>query len=478
MQSLFDSLQPDAYMQDKPSKGVSAVSYAHLEYDAASLAQLKNIKGWIYTRGAVQPLLSVEALSSDDLWFTNLNWIEYQAIIGASRPHIKSEKFLPIPLSQMRKELGIDTSSDEEFACALIALADNLMRLCAYTYGDDFIKHISTEPTFAQAIAKVLGMADTPPYPANDALHESIIWTALQEKTILNNRAEVDGESVACFRMAMKGHASRIMQCPLPNDSQPWIEVTVEDHELDEFFAQDDLPAIIQIKRLVLPELLAKIYPTHLVGKYNRKDVWLPSIEVKFLRTFGLVEIGRVFVQKAGYLASSPWSERMPSVHRVLELSYSAQLMMHGHLIAASIPLSESYWPLRSFWVTAMDRMLMAIGLFPLQHIEGIEIISYGEGAASIRGPKQAISRAIELAPKFGMLPTQSAWRAASKRMSAETLKSPEWIPAEMSPHEKLAYQLTVYDFSLTLKIDDACMLALHDEQLASQTIQEIMLKG
>ncbi len=448
----------------------TAVGYVHFNYDTASIARLSKLDGWVYFQNARYELASIDELPQDHVWLSNLDWLEHQALVGTKRPNIKSNRFLPMTLDQIRDELAI-SSDDEKFAHVLVTLGDHLLRLCQATYQGEFLRHLREQNTFAQAIGATIGMNKRSQAVIDDELHKQIIWDNLQEQTRL--KTQDPSKPVICLRMPMYRHAAALMQCPLPSEDQPWQEVHVPASSLDEFFARDDLPSIVQVTDLKLPSQLEGIYPSQHSGRYSRKQQWMPNVEASFLRSIGHLEVGRVFIQKGGYRQSSPWNETVPKVTGALQLSYSAQMMCHAHFLSAATQLSNDYWPMHSWWIRSMDRMVMAFAVMPIEAI-GLDLISYGEGCAFFQGTPMQIAKAIDMAPRLGLAPTQSAWRNADPLMSKEILNNPLWLPTELSNYEKSALQLSHREIGLTLRLDEAALMAISSEEMALEAITQI----
>lgn len=452
-----------------------SVGYLHVEYDPESLARLRNLRGWFYCDGRSEQLKSIDALPSGYIWFSNLEWLEHEAFIGDTKPNIKSSRFLPVSLQQLSREIGIPNTNSEVFAKTITTLADNLLRLCQYTYGSNFLRHLLEQPTFAKAIATCLGMDARPQSGIDDELHSHLIWSNLQDHTEIRSLKGLESAPIACLRASVQRHAQNILAFPLPSNTRPWREVTVQEHEMDAFFANTHIPSLVQVKAIKLPSALEAVYPTSQAGRYSRRELWLPSLEANYLRSLGYLEVGRIFIQPGGYLRSTPWSERCPKVQGALNNSYSANMLMHGHLMSATVPIDKHFWPMHAWWVRGMDRLLLAISLMPLGQIEGFQVLSYGSGYVSFTGSPKAISEAIRMCPKLNLVPTQSAWQISDKKASRRVLWDEAWLPEEMGVHEKTSYRITSHGFDLTLRIDEASMLAMHSEEMAEQAINQAL---
>lgn len=456
----------------------TAMGYLHLDFDPASIARLTKLDGWFFCDDQRYDLKHIDNLPRNYVWLSNLDLLEHQALVGPTRPHIKSARFLPMALDQIRGELALKNADDTQFASLLVRFGDNLLRLCQHTYQGDFLRNLTLHPTFAQAIAACIGMNQRQQPKFDDELHTRIIWENLHEQTQLNK--EDPNLPLVCLRVPMYRHTNALLKCPLPSESQPWREVKVSASSANEFFSREDIPSVVQVTALKLPTQLEGIYPTHSGLRYSHKELWLPSLEAAFLRSIGHLEIGRVFIQPGGYKDKSPWSERVPSVTKTLQLSYSAQLMCHAHFLSAAMPLNDRYWPMHSWWIRSMDRMMMAFSIMPIAAIDGIRLISYGEGCAYIQGPPGAIAMAIEKAPHLQLVPTQSAWAACDPQRSEEISADPSWCPDEAggipySVYEKNSMSLSRREIGLTLRLDDASLLALASEEDALQAITQIM---
>lgn len=452
-----------------------SVGYLFVEYDPESQARLHNLRGWYYCDGQTTQLSSINALPSGYIWFSNLEWLEYEAFVGSTRPHIKSSRFLPVSLGQISLEIGMPNTNSEGFAKTITSLADNLLRLCQHAYGSDFLAHLLEQPTFAKAIAACLGMDKRPATGIDDELHSNLIWSNLHDLTEIKSLKGLENAPIACMRASIQRHVEHILSFPLPSNDKPWREVTVLEHEMDAFFSNTHIPSLVQVKSLKLPSALEAVYPTSQVGRYNRKELWLPSLEACYLRGLGHIEVGRIFIQPGGYLRSTPWSDRCPKVMGALQNSYSAKLLMHGHLMSAAVPIDKHFWPMHSWWIRGMDRLLLAISLMPLAQIEGFQVLSYGAGYVTFTGTPDAVTEAIRICPKLNLVPTQSAWRASNRKASREVLFDKDWLPETMSQHEQTSYRITSHGFDLTLRIDEASILAMHSEEMAAQAINQVL---
>lgn len=451
----------------------TAVGYVHLNYQASSLARLEKLTGWAFFQNNRYELKSIDELPTDHVWLSNLGWIERQALVGSTRPHVKSNRFFPLTLDQIRHELALEDEDDEGFARILVSLGDNLLRLCVEAYKDDFLYQLRAHPTFAHTIAATIGMNSQMQPNPSDELHTKIIWDNVYEQTAL--KAPDPNLPNVCFRMPMYRHAEKLMQCPLPAEDKQWIEVSVPPSELDNFFARESMPSVVEVTAFKIPSALQDVYPVNSGGRYKHKNFWLPSIEAAFLRQIGHLEVGRVFVQQGGYQTETPWNKTVPAVTGCLQLSYTAQMMCHAHFLSAAIAVSDNYWPMHAWWIRSMDRQLMMFAVMPLAAIDGLSITSYGEGCVFVQGCPASISNAIEMAPKLGLSPTQSAWKAGDQKANDEIRKNSLWISDDYTLYEKTAIQLSSREIGLTLKLDEAALLALSSEQMANEALTQIM---
>lgn len=450
-----------------------AVGYVHFEYEGQSLARLDKLRGWAFFQDQRYELQDMDELPKDHVWLSNLDWIKHQALVGPNRMHIKSDMFLPLTLDQIKHELALSDIDHEQFSRVLVSIGDNLLRLCVEAYGEGFLVHLYREKTFSKAIAATIGINQiNQPHP-DDELHSNIIWNNLQDKTFL---ADPDPSlPVVCFRMLMYRHAANLMQCPLPYENEAWREVKVAPSSLDAFFAREDMPSIVEVTALKIPSHLEGIYPSLNTSKFERGKRWMPNIEAAFLRKIGHLEVGRVFVQPSGYQPTSPWSNCVPTVNGTLQLSYSAQMLCHAHFLSAAVSITDKYWPMHAWWIRSMDRLVMAMAVMPLVAIDGIKLISYGEGCAFLQGSPIAIGQAISLAPRVGLSPTQSAWKACDYELGKEILANPLWLPDDFTAYEKTSMQLTHREIGLTLRLDEAALLSLSSEELAQQALTQLM---
>lgn len=451
-----------------------AVGYVHLNYQSHSLARLEKLSGWAFFQNTRYELQNIDELPTDHVWLSNLEWVEHQALVASTRPHVKSNRFLPLTLDQIRHELALEDEDDESFARILVTLGDNLLRLCVEAYKEQFLHHLRYQPTFAHTIAATIGMDKKEQPNIKDELHTSIIWDNVYEQTFL--KAPDPSLPNVCFRMPMYRHAENLMQCPLPAENQPWQEVSVPASQLDEFFAHDELPSIVEVTEFKIPSQLDGVYPVNNNSRLKRKNFWLPSIEAAFLRKIGHLEVGRVFVQPGGYRTDTPWNTTVPSVKGCLQLSYSTQMMCHAHFLSAATAIDDAYWPMHAWWIRSMDRQLMMFPVMAITAIEDVTVTSYGEGCVFLQGTPDAISRVIEMAPRLGLTPTRSAWKAGDQKMNNSIRQNNLWLDDNYTVYEKTAIHLSNREIGLTLALDEAALIALSSEQMANEALKQIML--
>lgn len=447
-----------------------SVGYAHWHYNA-DVPTPHSIGGWCWAEGEISEFIGAAGLRTDVLWLTNLPW-EYHISLGTHlHPHIKRIDFLPVPLDRLAHELAIDPEDQSLYANAVAVLASRLITLGVRCYGKDLLQQCMDHSTFAQAIAHCIGWRAPADDAVNAELHREIIWRNLTPKSQL--RYDILHDDCAVLRTPWFSHAKAVLSCPIPSMEGEWVEIEVPSQDRLDYLRREDLPAVVEVHDAVLSSSWSSIYDLSSTPlRWSRKRRWMSSNEALFLADNGCaVELGRIFIQPSGYVCDAlAWS--MPNAGGALTLSISAGLLAHGHWLSGAIHLTHNFWPLRSMWLRAADRLRMATLLPTFQGITGLKLVSYGEGALYVSGPAEAVSEAILRAPQTGMSPTQSSWNACADK---SVVQSPDWLPDSMGPYEKAAYRFSNRSIADLLRLDAAAILSLTDQNAAVQKIAALM---
>lgn len=447
-----------------------SVGYAHWLYNA-DVPSPHAAGGWCWAEGDITEFTGAGALRDDVLWLTNLPW-QYHVSLGTHKhPHIKRIDFLPVPLDRLAQELAIDPEDQALFANAMAVLGSRLIALGVRCYGPQLLEECMRQSTFAQAIAHTLGWQAPADAAIEDELHRDIIWRNLAPKSQL--RHDIPPEDCAVLRAPWFSHAKSILSCPIPSVNEDWVEVAVAPRDRMAYLRQEDLPAIVEVHEPALTASWSSIYDLSSSPlRWSRKRRWMASNEVLFLAdTHCAMELGRIYVQPGGYICDAlTWG--MPNAGDALALSISAGLLSHAHWLSGAIPLTHRFWPLRSMWLRAADRMIMATMLPALQGIAGLRLVSYGEGALYLSGPPEALTEATLRAPHIGLSPTQSSWAGgADKRLA----KKPDWLPKSLGSFDAASYRLSNRPITDLLRLDSAAIHSLTDPNAAVMQIAAIL---
>lgn len=447
-----------------------SVGYAHWHYNA-DVPSPHAAGGWCWAEGDISEFTGAASLRQDVLWLTNLPW-EYHVSLGTYKyPHIKRNDFLPVPLDRLAQELAIDHEDQALYANAVAVLGSRLIALGVRCYGSSLLEECMRQSTFAQAIAHAMGWRSPSESTIEDELHREIIWRNLAPKAQL--RHDVQREDCAVLRAPWFAHAKGVLSCPIPSMSEDWVEVEVAPQDRLNYLRQEDLPAVVEMHDTALTSSWSPIYDLASSPlRWSRKRRWMASNEVLFLadQQCGM-ELGRIFIQPGGYVCDAlTWS--MPNAGDALTLSISAGLLAHGHWLSGAIPLTHRFWPLRSMWLRAADRLRIATMLPALQGIPGLRLVSYGEGAVYVHGPQEALTEATLRAPHIGLCPTQSSWHGgADKRLTQRQ----DWLSDSLGSFDKAAYRLSDRPISVLLRLDAAAIRSLTDENAAVMELAAIM---
>lgn len=447
-----------------------SVGYAHWHYNA-DVPSPHAAGGWCWAEGDISEFTGASSLRQDVLWLTNLPW-EYHVSLGTYKyPHIKRNDFLPVPLDRLAQELAIDHEDQALYANAVAVLGSRLIALGVRCYGASLLEECMRQGTFAQAIAHAMGWRAPSESTIDDELHRDIIWRNLAPKAQL--RHDVQREDCAVLRAPWFSHAKGVLSCPIPSMSEDWVEVEVAPQDRLNYLRQEDLPAVVEMHDTALTSSWSPIYDLASSPlRWSRKRRWMASNEVLFLadQQCGM-ELGRIFIQPGGYVCDAlTWS--MPNSGDALTLSISAGLLAHGHWLSGAIPLTHRFWPLRSMWLRAADRLRIASMLPALQGIPGLRLVSYGEGAVYVHGPQEALTEATLRAPHIGLSPTQSSWRGgADMRLTQRQ----DWLPDSIGSFDTAAYRLSDRPISVLLRLDAAAIRSLTDENAAVIELAAIM---
>ena len=444
-----------------------SVGYAHWHYNA-DVANARNVGGWAWSEGEVFDFVGHAALRDDVLWLTNLPW-EYHIALGChGSPHIKRSDFLPVPLERLTQELNITPDDKALFGNAIAVIGSRLIVLAHQSYGKKVIDYCMRYNTIAQAIAHALGSPQVTDDIQNHEVHSDIVWQNLAPHAVLQHK--VQRENCAVLRAPFFAHAQHVLTCPLPSIAEEWIEIEVEPSQRLKYLRAEELPVIVEVLDVALTSSMSNLYDfSSTPHRWSRRRKWMCSTEVIFLADSGGVEIGRMFIQPAGYVCDAlTWS--LPQAGAALALSLSAGLLAHAHWLSGAIPLTHRFWPARGMWLRTADRLKLAATLPALGGIKELQIIGYGEGAVSIFGSPDAIAEAIWRAPNIGLAPTSSTWAATTDRSAVQ---DPDWLPASASPYEVAALRLSHRPIADILRLDAASIYSLTDEKSA---IREIAL--
>lgn len=447
-----------------------SVGYAHWNYNA-DVPSPHAAGGWCWAEGDISEFTGADTLREDVLWLTNLPW-EYHVSLGTHKfPHLKRNDFLPVPLDRLAQELAIDPQDQSLYANAMAVIGSRLISLGVRCYGPTLLQECMRQSTFAQAVANTMGWRAPSDAKIEDELHREIIWQNLAPKSQL--RHDTLRDDCAILRAPWFTHAKVVLSCPIPSMTEDWIEVEVALHDRLNYLRQEDLPAVVELHDVALTSSWSSIYDLASSPlRWSRKRRWMASNEVLFLAEHHCaMELGRIFIQPGGYICDAlTWN--MPNAGDALTLSISAGLLAHGHWLSGAIPLTHRYWPLRSMWLRAADRLRIATMLPALQGIPGLKLVSYGEGAVYIAGPPEALTEATLRAPHIGLSPTQSSWSAGA---DMSITQKPDWLPSSQGSFDKASFRLSNRPISDLLRLDAAAIHSLTDENAAVMQIAEIL---
>ncbi len=449
---------------------IRSVGYAHWNY-SADVPNAHSIGGWCWAEGELTEFIGAKALDANVLWLTNLPW-EYHVALGVSLyPHIKRHDFLPVPIERLTQELCIQPDNQNTYANAVSTLCARLIALGQRCYGTALLQQCLDQNTLAQAIAHTLGWsAPVDEHMVGGELHRDIIWQNLTTHALL--RHDVLREDCVVLRAPFFAHAKHVLTCPTPSVHEPWIEVQVDAADRQRYIRELDLPAVVEVHDCALTASWASLYDFSCTPhRWARKRRWMSSIEVQFLAELGAIEIGRIYIQPAGYICDAMVSS-MPNAGDALALSISAGLLSHAHWLSTAIPLTHQFWPARAMWARSADRLLLASNVAALQSIRSLRIVAYGEGAVYISGPGEALSEAIRRAPLIGLAPTPSMWAATQDHAM---IQEETWLPNQLSAYEKTAIRLSNRSIGDLLRLDAASIYSLTDEPSAIREIASIL---
>jgi hypothetical protein len=449
---------------------IRCVGYAHWDYNA-DVPSIHAIGGWCWSEGDLTEFVGAKELASDVLWLTNLPW-EYHVALGIKDyPNIKRHDFLPVAIERLAQELNIQPDAQEVYANAMSALGARLIALGQRCYGKNLLQECLKQGTLAQAIAHSIGWAaPTDEGMIDEELHREIIWQNLTTHALL--RHDVQREDCVVLRAPFFTHAKNVLACPTPSVHEPWLEIHLAQADRLRYIQQEDLPAIVEVHDCALTSSWASLYDfSSTPHRWARRRRWMSSIEVQFLAELGAVEIGRIYIQPAGYICDATLSS-MPNAGEALSLSMSAGLLSHAHWLSTAIPLTHRFWPARAMWARSADRLRLTSAVAALQSIRNLRIVSYGEGAVYISGPSDAVAQAISNAPHVGLAPTASTWAATSDH---SMIKNETWLPQDFSAYEKAAIRLSNCTIADLLRLDAASIYSLTDESAAIGEIASIL---
>lgn len=449
---------------------IRSVGYAHWDY-SADVPNAHSVGGWCWAEGELSEFIGAKELDAEVLWLTNLPW-EYHIALGVSHfPHVKRHDFLPVPIERLAQELGIKPDAPDVYANAMSALGARLIALGQRCYGKALLQQCLDQNTLAQAIAHTLGWsAPSDQNMISGELHKEIIWQNLTTHALL--RHDIQREDCVVLRAPFFTHAKHVLTCPTPSVHEPWTEVHLGAADRLAYITQEDLPAVVEVHDCALTSSWSSIYDfSSTPHRWSRRRRWMSSIEVQFLAELGAVEIGRIFIQPAGYICDAMVSS-MPNAGDALALSLSAGLLSHAHWLSTAIPLTHQFWPARAMWARSADRLRLASVMPALQAIRSLRIVAYGEGAVYISGPSEAIAEAVRRAPQVGLAPTPSTWSSTEDQ---SMIQEQTWLPDDLSAYEKTAIRLSNRSIADLLRLDAASIYSLTDEPAAIREIASIL---
>lgn len=424
--------------------------------------------GWFWIDDEMGEFVGAHSLRTDVLWLTNLPW-EYHLSLGVHEfSNIKRADFLPVSLDRLSQELCLDPDEHPAlYGESISILASRILDLGIRAYGTTLLDNVFSSNTITQAIARCHSWVDST--TPDDDLHKDIIWSNLTPNATL--RHDISRADCAVFRAPFFAHAKSVLSAPTPV-AEPWVEVSIPEGDRMAFLSREDLPAVVEVREIALTGTWSGIYDLSSAPlRWARRRRWMTNSEVLFLaEDKAALDIGRIYIQPGGYVCDSlTWN--LPQAGDALTLSISAGLLSHAHWLSGAIPLSQSFWPLRSMWIRAADRMRLASILPAFSGIPGLKQIAYGEGAIYMSGPSECITEAMRRAPQVDIAPTQSSWRLGNDR---GLVKSQGWLPDQYSPFEKASYRLSNRPIHDILRLDQAAIHSLTDVSAAIRDIGEI----
>lgn len=340
---------------------------------------------------------SLQDLTPDTLWLTNLTHSELSKAGLEQAPHIRSNDFLQTSLSELSSELGLDALSQEKRLPSLAHIVDRLLN-----HAQSHWKVAVQETKLTADVARTLQL---PPcaLPNNfySSFRSTISHTARVSASPIKASAQTSSFIVRPNRL---GYAQYILSHALPSDTQWEHEYKVRTDRSDNWLESVHTPFLIRCTLHPHHAHLQDFLFSNPLGQGRRH--WLTDVEWRIIRQHGKVTVDAALICQQPAIPVEYKNQLVTTPYDALSISKGlfAEHLWVAHTLKQPYQLQEWRWSATAIWIRAIDRMKM-FEYARLLKEQGIQAAHYGLGSLLITYPNQLRAHTAETVIKAGLLP-------------------------------------------------------------------------
>jgi len=361
-------------------------------------------EGWAAIDGLpARRIVSINELEGDVKWWTNYDFVDFNANFLGRHPNFFFSGFLRTELKTISQEIGagVEQMSADRSAQCLAALFGRIMRLAITSLKVNANGGGLGVKTLCDLIQGRSVNKNKIPDEFNQSLqHAYQPWVSVMQRVPKDWR-------VASLRHPRYTHALDILGTPVPGEHR-WTYVNnaqlpqVQAERIDWCIAHD-LPVLVNV--VVKPRRGDYSAILSYNGGASTTRSWVCQPELLFLSQFCDIEVIGAFICDGGFEMQKE-IETVPSLGDFSLASYSLGLVVENLWVAMASPrtgtMGKKFYPPRAIWYRTMDRITMFMSAVRLQKA-GFQITGYGTGAVLLCYPAGATEDLVGAANELGL---------------------------------------------------------------------------
>lgn len=357
--------------------------------------------GWASISGQkAQRIESIQKLSNDVIWFTNLKYPNFMKAGFHKISHIRDEEWIKTEFHHLVNEIGIDANK------LPVNTSVEVIATIAQRVLDGANSLLGVKPLSRKSINNDFALAIGAP---RSALADDIygLFKPFCNYEIVNVVEKVpcsDLSQTIILRRNRISHARDVMSTDCPSDVSWHMEQPLADNMNDAWLESIKTPFLAQCSISHVKPEVSRILSWG-SGFRIRKD-WLTDIEWRVVRQYGTLTIHQALVCDSP-ATSLKQKQLIPTVP-CAELSISYGLIAENIWTAMTLAQPHSSGQMRfaaaAAWLRSVDRMRMFEFAKRLSEHD-LNVINYGSGRVAVRYPVGTLSRVLDVALDVGLMP-------------------------------------------------------------------------